>query len=105
MIYYINKLKDKKLMIVSIDGGKAFNKIQHTFIVKTFHKIGIEENYLNIIVVVLLLSHVRFFANSWNAAHQASLSFTISWILFKLMSIQSVMPSNHLILCHKKGHI
>ena len=36
----------------------------------------------------------------WTAAHQASLSFTISWSLLKLMSIASVMPSNHLILCH-----
>ena len=35
----------------------------------------------------------------WTAAHQASLSFTISWSLLKLMSIESVMPSNHLILC------
>ena len=35
----------------------------------------------------------------WAAAHQASLSFTISWSLLKLMSIKSVMPSNHLILC------
>ena len=36
----------------------------------------------------------------WTAACQASLSFTISWSLLKLMSIESVMPSNHLILCH-----
>ena len=36
----------------------------------------------------------------WTAARQASLSFTISWSLLKLMSIESVMPSNHLILCH-----
>ena len=36
----------------------------------------------------------------WTAAHQASLSFTISWSLLKLMSIKSVMPSNHFILCH-----
>ena len=36
----------------------------------------------------------------WTAAYQASLSFTISQILYKLMSIESVMPSNHLILCH-----
>ena len=36
----------------------------------------------------------------WTAAHQASLSFIISWSLFKLMSIESMMPSNHLILCH-----
>ena len=39
-------------------------------------------------------------ATPWTAAHQASLSFTISRNLLKLMSIQSVMPSNHLILCH-----
>ena len=37
---------------------------------------------------------------SWAAAHQASLFITNSWSLFKLMSIESVMPSNHLILCH-----
>ena len=48
----------------------------------------------------LLLSHVQLFATSWNAAHQGSLSFSISWSLLKLMSIESVMPSNHLILCH-----
>jgi len=35
----------------------------------------------------------------WTAAHQASLSFTISWSLLKLMSVESVMPSKHLILC------
>ena len=46
------------------------------------------------------LSRVRPFANPWIAAHQASLSITNSWSLLKLMSIKSVMPSNHLILCH-----
>ena len=45
------------------------------------------------------LSHVWLFATPWTAAHQASLSITNSWNLFKLMSIESVMPSNHLILC------
>ena len=44
-------------------------------------------------------SHVRLFATPWTAAHQASLSFTISQSLLKFMSIESVMPSNHLILC------
>ena len=39
------------------------------------------------------------FATPWTAAHQASLSFTISWSLLKLMSIESVMPSNNFILC------
>ena len=48
---------------------------------------------------VQLLSHVWPFATPWTAASQASLSITNSWSLFKLMSIKSVMPSNHLILC------
>ena len=51
-------------------------------------------------VVVQSLSHVQLFATTWITAHQASLSFTISWSLLKLMSIELVMPSNHLILCY-----
>ena len=43
---------------------------------------------------------VRLSATPWTAARQASLSFTTSWSLLKLMSIESVMPSNHLSLCH-----
>ena len=50
-------------------------------------------------VVVQLLSHVQLFATPWTATHQASLSFTIFWSLLKLMSTESVMPFNHLILC------
>ena len=46
------------------------------------------------------LSRVQLFATPWTAAHQASLSFTISWSLLKLMSIESRLLSNHLILCH-----
>ena len=49
---------------------------------------------------VQLLSHVRLFATPWTAAHQASLSITNSQSLLKLMSKESVMPSNHLILWH-----
>ena len=45
------------------------------------------------------LSRVRLFVTPWTAAHQASLSITNSQRLLKLMSIESVMPSNHLILC------
>ena len=48
---------------------------------------------------VQLLSRVWLFETPWTAAHQASLSITNSWSLLKLMSIESVMPSNHLILC------
>ena len=46
-----------------------------------------------------MLSHVQLFVTPWTVACQASLSFTISQSLLKLMSIESVMPSNHLILC------
>ena len=45
------------------------------------------------------LSHVRLFATPWTAACQASLPFAISQSLLKVMSIESVMPSNHLVLC------
>ena len=50
-------------------------------------------------IVVQSLSHVWLFATPWTVARQASLSFTISWSLLKLMSIELVMPCNHLILC------
>ena len=53
-----------------------------------------------VVVIVHSLSRVWLFATPWTAAHQASLSITSSWILLKLMSIESVIPSNHLILCH-----
>ena len=52
-----------------------------------------------VVVVVQSLSHVQLFATPWTAALQASLSFTVSQNLLKLMSVESVMPSNHLILC------
>ena len=50
-------------------------------------------------VAVQLLSHVQLFGTPWTAACQAPLSFSISWSLLKFMSIESVMLSNHLILC------
>ena len=46
------------------------------------------------------LSRVQLYTTPWTAAHQASLSFTISQSSIKFMSLESVMPSNHLILCH-----
>ena len=53
-----------------------------------------------LLFMVHSLSRVRLFATPWTAAPWVSLSFTISWSLFKLMSTELVMPSNHLILCH-----
>ena len=55
---------------------------------------------LYLFVVVQSLSGVQLFAAPWTAARQASLSFTISQRLLKRMSVESVMPSNHLVLCH-----
>ena len=66
-------------------------KIQFIFQICTFAKY---------ICSVQSLSHVRLFATPWTAAHQASLSITNSQSLPKLLSIESVMPSSHLILCH-----
>ena len=51
------------------------------------------------------LSPFRLFVTPWTAAHQTSLSITNSRSLLKLMSIQLVMPSNHLILCHPLPHL
>ena len=60
---------------------------------------GVLQGYFSI-SSVQLLSHVQLFATSWIAVCQASLSITNSRSLVKLMSIESVVPSNHLILCH-----
>ena len=48
VIHHINKLKDKNQMIISIDAEKAFDKIQHPFLIKTLQKMSIEGTYLNI---------------------------------------------------------
>ena len=56
--------------------------------------------FLDRFVVVQSFSRVRLFVTSWTAARQASLSFTISQSWLRLMSTESVMPPNHLLLCH-----
>ena len=52
VINHINKLKEKNHMIISIDAEKAFDKIQHQFMIKTLQKVGIEGTYLNIITAI-----------------------------------------------------
>ena len=64
------------------------------------HSVVLDGTECTSAVVGRWLSRVRLFATPWTAAHQASLSFAISQSLLKLMSTESVMPSNHLILCH-----
>ena len=49
VIHHINKLKDKNHTVISIDAEKAFDKFRHPFMIKTLHKAGIKETYLNII--------------------------------------------------------
>ena len=53
-----------------------------------------------LVIVAQSLSRAWLFQNPWTVAHQASLSFTISWSLLRLMSMALMIPSNHLILCH-----
>ena len=52
VIHYVNKLKDKNHMILSIDAEKTFDKIQHPFMIKTLQKMGIEGTYLNIVKAI-----------------------------------------------------
>ena len=59
----------------------------------------LKDSIISLFVVVQALSCVQLFATPWTAAHESPLSFTISWNLLKFRSIESVMPSNHLILC------
>ena len=52
VIHHINKLKDKNYMVISVDAEKAFDKIQHPFMIKTLQKAGVEGTYLNIIKAI-----------------------------------------------------
>ena len=71
----------------------------HILIINTDEDVKKKE-YSNTLVFVLSRSHVWLFVILWTAACQASLSFTISQSLLKLMTIESVISSNHLIFCH-----
>ena len=67
--------------------------------VKRLRQTLLDKDKYSIPISVQSLSHVQLFATPWTAARQASLSITNSCSLLKLISIESVMPSNHLILC------
>ena len=54
IIHHTNKLKDKNHLIISVDAKKAFDKIQHSFMIKTLQKAGIEGTYLNIIKAIYM---------------------------------------------------
>ena len=60
VIYHINKLKNKSHMIISVDAEKAFDKVQHQFMIKTLQKARIEGTYLNIIKAIYEKPTVQF---------------------------------------------
>ena len=66
MIHLINKLKDKSHMIISIDSEKAFDKIQHLFMIKTLQNMGIEGSYLNIVKAIYDKPTANFILNGEN---------------------------------------
>ena len=63
VIHHINKLKNTNHMVISIDAGKAFNKIQHLFMIKTLRKVGIEGTYFNIIKAIYDKPTANIFLN------------------------------------------
>ena len=92
MMQYYSALKINEL------SGHEKACIKHTYTLLSEKKKSGKPSYY--IVAAQSLSHVWFFVSPWNAACQASLSFTMSQSLLKFMSIELVMLSNHLILCH-----
>ena len=89
---------------MNFDTVKFFASLIHIYkkSLRKWLRIGVVETLpefnSSIFIVIQLLSHVQLFATPWTAAHQATLFFTISQSLLKLMSIDSVMLSDHLIL-------
>ena len=77
-----------------------FNRESSKYKVESKGDNSIFSFFIAFLLLLYSLSCVRLFVTPWTASHQASLSFTISWSLLKLMSIVSMIPSNRLILCH-----
>ena len=83
-----------------ISGSKRVSEnLPHSFHIFLYSFNFLKFNFYFVVVAVQLLSHVRLFVTPWTAALQVTLSISNSWSLLKLMSIESVMLSNHLILC------
>ena len=87
---YAHKRSWWKLNQMEINGMRK----KHNLIIGTQFR-----SWYIVLVAVQSLSHVWLFVIPWTAAPQAALSFAISWSLLKHMSIESVMTSNHLVLC------
>ena len=99
----ISNSRTQELNIKSgLSGSKAYTQITLPwFFPHIYHWSKLLESWLHQLIhfVVQSLSHVQLFETPWTEAHQASLCFTISESLLKFLSIELVMPSNHLILC------
>ena len=76
---------------------EQFRPLDEDLLKYTFY--SLQPTFVVVAVVVQLLSCVPLFVTSWTEELQASLFFTISWSLLKVMSTESVMPSNHLLIC------
>jgi hypothetical protein len=71
VIHNVNKLKDKKHMIISLDVEKAFDKIQHPFMIKVLERSGIEGSYLNMIKAFYSkpVANIKLMVKSWKQSH------------------------------------
>ena len=94
MIYFLQDISAIIINILYI--GPMAQNTMYSFLKQALNWLSFKPG----IIFVHLLSCIWFFATSWTAACQAFLSFTNSWSLLKLLSIESMIPSNHLILCH-----
>ena len=90
------------LFIISVLCNACFCLLPIFLLMYNFSYCFVKDGYIHFVVVVVVQSPscIWLFATPWTAAHQAFLSLTISWGLPRFMSIESAMPSNHLILCH-----
>ena len=92
-------IRDADPLVLAICGEKRHVR-KYTLSCPLFYVLDNRKLSKNFDVIVQSLSHIQVFASPWTAARQVSLSFTIFWNLFKLMSIELVMSFNHRILCH-----
>ena len=97
MAHHINKMKDKNHMIISIDEQKAFNKIQHPFMIKTLNTLGIEGAYLNIGKAIydkpisyIILSGKKL--NAFSLISRTSQGCPFSLLLFNIVSEVIAIP-------------
>ena len=102
VIHHINKLKNKNHMILSIDAEKAFDKIQHPFLIKTLQKVGIEGNYLNIIKAIydkltgniLNNEKLKLFSLRYGTRHGCPLSPLLFNIIMEVLAREKKKKKN-----------